>query len=147
VAISRDGVGFEARPDVLGRTYMRVFEHDGYRYAMSIPGCFYRSKDRLTGFEEGPLLFNPDMRHSALLKRRKTLYVFWTQVGHAPERILLSAIDISGEWTTWSETADWRARVGATPSSGVYFSTTVFHQCDPSGIAPATPTRRSSGPK
>jgi hypothetical protein len=104
VAVSRDGVRFEARPELLGRTYMRVFPLDGDTYAMSMPGRFYRSKDGLTAFEEGPLLFNRDMRHAALLKRGDTLHVFWTQVGHAPERILLSTIDILGEWTTWSET-------------------------------------------
>jgi hypothetical protein len=83
---------------------MRVFQHDDYQYAMSMPGRFYRSEDGLTGFEEGPLLFNADMRHFGLLKLGSTLHVFWTQVGHAPERILLSSIDVSGEWTTWSET-------------------------------------------
>ena len=36
------------------------------------------------------------MRHAALLKRENTLFVFWTQVGYAPETILLSAIDVSG---------------------------------------------------
>jgi hypothetical protein len=104
VALSRDGIRFEARPELLGRTYMRAFQHDGYTYAMSMPGQFYRSRDGLNVFEEGPLLFNSDMRHAALLKRGNTLFVFWTQVGHAPERILLSTIDISGEWTTWTET-------------------------------------------
>jgi hypothetical protein len=69
-----------------------------------MPGQFYRSKDGLSGFEQGPLLFNPDMRHSALLKRGDTLFVFWTQVGATPESILLSTIDISGDWMAWSET-------------------------------------------
>ena len=44
------------------------------------------------------------MRHAALLKRGETLFVFWTQVGHVPERILLSTIDISGDWANWFET-------------------------------------------
>lgn len=101
VAISRDGVRFEALPQLLGRTYMRAFRHEGMVYAMSMPGQFYRSADGLNDFEEGPLLFNPDMRHAALLKRDNTLYVFWTQVGHTPERILLSTIDVSGDWEDW----------------------------------------------
>ena len=50
------------------------------------------------------MLFNPDMRHCALLKRGDLLHVFWTQVGHAPERILLSTIDLSGPWDGWKET-------------------------------------------
>ena len=88
-------------PEILGKTYMRVFEHAGMTYAMAMPGQFYRSVDGLTGFEEGPLLFNPDMRHAAMLKRGDTLYVFWTQVGQVPERILLSTIDLSGDWMSW----------------------------------------------
>ena len=103
VATSTDGIRFEARPEVLGRTYLRAFGHDGMTYAMAMPGQFYRSADGFTAFEEGPLLFNPDMRHAALLPRGDTLYVFWTQVGQVPERILLSTIDISGDWTTWRE--------------------------------------------
>ena len=71
---------------------------------MSMPGQFYRSRDPLGGFEEGPLLFNPDMRHAALLKRGDTLLVFWTEVGEAPERIKLSRIDLAGDWMSWRET-------------------------------------------
>ena len=104
VATSPDGIHFETRPERLGRTYMRVFGHDGYTYALSMPGQFYRSRDPLGGFEQGPLLFNPDMRHLALLKRDDTLYVFWTQVGEAPEHIKLSTIDLAGDWMTWKET-------------------------------------------
>ena len=104
VALSSDGIHFETRPETLGRTYMRAFEHDGYTYIMSMPGQFYRSRDPFGGFEEGARLFNADMRHSALLKRGETLFVFWTQKGHVPEHIMLSTIDLSGDWTTWSET-------------------------------------------
>ncbi len=82
---------------------MRAFERDGWTYALAMPGQLYRSRDPLSGFEEGPRLFNPEMRHSALLVRGETLHVFWTQVGHAPERIQLSTIDISGDWSGWRE--------------------------------------------
>lgn len=103
VATSRDGIHFEARPEILGRSYMRVFRHGGMTYGMAMPGRFYRSRDGLTGFEEGPLLFNADMRHAALLKQGQTLYVFWTRAGDAPERILLSTVDLAGDWTRWKE--------------------------------------------
>ena len=104
VATSPDGLSFEAQPQVLGRTYMRVFEHDGDTYAMSMPGQFYRSSDPLDDFETGPLLFNRNMRHAGLLKREGTLFVFWTQVGDAPERVYLSRLDLSGDWMSWVET-------------------------------------------
>jgi len=104
VALSKDGIHFQARPEKLGRSYLRTFEHAGMTYGIAMPGQVYRSPDGLGGFEEGPLLFNPEMRHCALLKRGDLLYVFWTQVGHAPERILLSTIDLSKPWMDWKET-------------------------------------------
>jgi hypothetical protein len=104
VATSRDGIHFEAGPELLDRNYWRAFSHGDYTYALAMPGQIYRSREPLTRFEAGPLLFNPDMRHSALLKRDDTLHVFWTQVGHAPERILLSTIDLSVDWENWQET-------------------------------------------
>ncbi len=104
VATSRDGIHFEARPELLGRSYWRAFTHDGYTYALAMPGQLYRSRNPLSGFETGPSLFNPNMRHAALLKKEDALHVFWTQVGHTPEHILLSTIDLSGDWKSWRET-------------------------------------------
>jgi hypothetical protein len=69
-----------------------------------MPGYFYRSRSGVDEFEAGPRLFNDNMRHSALLIRGQTLYVFWTQVGHAPERILLSTINMQEDWHTWQAT-------------------------------------------
>ena len=103
VAVSEDGIDFRACPQVLGRTYLRAFRHEGCTYGIAMPGQVYRSQSGLSGFEEGPMLFNPFMRHCALLKRGDRLFVFWTQVGHAPERILLSTIDLSAPWTEWTE--------------------------------------------
>ena len=101
VATSRDGIDFEAHEEILGRTYLRIFRYRGTIYALAMPGQFYRSRDPLGGFESGPLLFNKDMRHAAVLVRGDELFVFWTQVGHAPERILLSTIDLDGDWQDW----------------------------------------------
>ncbi|MEL0105780.1 MAG: hypothetical protein VW802_02410 [Rhodospirillaceae bacterium] len=105
VAVSQDGINFSAKSEILGRTYFRVFEYEGYLYALAMPGQFYRSRNRYTNFEMGPLLFNQDMRHSALFVRDGELQVFWTQVGLAPETIMLSTIDLSGDWMSWKETA------------------------------------------
>ena len=101
VALSDDGLQFTAMPEVLGRSYFRVFHYHGATYAMAMPGQLYRSEDGLTGFEKGPLLFNPDMRHAALLIQGTQLYVFWTQVGEVPERILCSSIDLTPDWSVW----------------------------------------------
>lgn len=103
VAVSSDGISFRARPEILGKTYMRAFQHRGIRYAMAMPGQFYRTTDGLSNFAVGPRLFNSNMRHAALLVRGDTLYVFWTQVGDVPERILLSTIDLSADWFGWEQ--------------------------------------------
>lgn len=106
VATSKDGIEFFAMEENLGRTYMRAFEHADMTYILAMPGQFYRSADGFTDFEEGPRLFVPTMRHSAVMKRGDHLYVFWTRVGDTPESILLSTIDISGDWTEWEESEE-----------------------------------------
>ena len=103
VAVSRNGIDFTARPEVIGRSYMRIFRHDGMTYALTMPGTLSRSADGLSSFETGPSLFNPNMRHAAVLKRDDVLWVFWTQVGDAPERILLSRIALDGDWNDWRD--------------------------------------------
>lgn len=103
LAVSKDGIHFEGRREILGRPYFRVVKHGNFYYALSMPGYMFRSKDGISNFEPGPRFFNDDMRHSALLVRNNTLYVFWTQAGHAPERILVSTIKMEGDWSTWQE--------------------------------------------
>lgn len=103
-AVSTDGIHFVGREENLGLPYFRVLPLDEYYYALAMPGQWYRSRDGLTGFVAGPRLFNPDMRHAALLRRDDTLHVFWTQVGEAPERILMSTIDLTVDWLQWRDT-------------------------------------------
>ena len=103
VAVSENGIDFTVRPEVIGKSYMRIFHHDGMAYALTMPGTLSRSADGLSGFEQGPTLFNPDMRHAALLQRDGALWVFWTRVGDAPESILLSRIALDGDWRTWRD--------------------------------------------
>ncbi len=84
-ATSSDGRHFEARSEVLGNSYFRVFKWGDHTYALGMPGIFYRSETLLAGFERGPQLFSEDMRHSAVTVRRDTLFVFYTDVGDNPE--------------------------------------------------------------
>jgi hypothetical protein len=102
-ATSPNGIDFRARPEVLGPPYLRAFRYDEWIYGLTMPGQFLRSRDGLTGFEAGPSLFGPDMRHAAVLVRDDVLHVFWTRVGDAPERILRSTIRLDGEWMDWTE--------------------------------------------
>ena len=103
VATSRDGIAFEARPETLARSYLRVFRYRGSTYGMAMPGQLYRSDDNGANFEEGPRIFNADMRHFGLWVNDDVLHVFWTQVGHTPERILASTIDMSRPFESWAE--------------------------------------------
>ena len=103
VAVSRDGIAFEARREVLGNSYFRVFRHREWHYALVMPGELRRSRDGLTGFEPGPVLFCPEMRHAAVRCSGEALDVFWSRVGDAPERILHSRVRLDGEWTGWRE--------------------------------------------
>ena len=103
VAVSNDGLRFEAIDEILAPPYLRMFPYRDAWYGLAMPGSFWRSEDGLSAFEPGPYLFEPDMRHSALWLRGNTLWVFWTRVGDAPECILLSTIDLTPEWGQWKE--------------------------------------------
>ena len=141
LALSRDGVNFEGSPEVLGRPYFRVIEHGDYHYALSMPGYMYRSQDGLSDFQEGPRFFNDNMRHNALLIRDNTLHVFWTQAGHAPERIFLTKIDMNGDWMQWQESVavevlrpetEWEgAELGIAPSRRGHVDERVNQLRDP----------------
>ena len=106
VATSKNGIDFTAREENLGRSYFRTFKYEDMTYALAMPGQFYRSKDGFTNFEEGPRLFGPNMRRSAVIVRDNFLYVFWTRVGDAPESILLSTIDLRSDWMNWKESEE-----------------------------------------
>ena len=103
VAQSSDGIHFEASEPIVTSSYLRVFNHDNRWYGLAMPGIFYRSRDGFTDFEQSEVrLFPNTMRHNALLKRDNTLYIFWTRVGDTPEHVLLSKIDIGGDWSSWA---------------------------------------------
>jgi hypothetical protein len=105
VALSRDGLSFAARSELLGRPYFRVIRWRDWWLALGMPGVFYRSRDGMTGFEEGPTLFGSDQRHTALMLDGDTLSVFYTNAGDCPERILLSTIELDDDWHTWRPTS------------------------------------------
>lgn len=103
VALSPDGIHFESRAEVLSPSYLRMFAYAGSWYGIAMPGGLFRSASGIDDFEQGPTLFDSDMRHAGVWLRGDTLWVFWTRVGDAPERILLSTIDLREDWTRWRE--------------------------------------------
>lgn len=101
VALSRDGLRFEAQPEILGKPYMRAFQWDGWYHALGMPGVLYRSRDGLTGFEEGPTLFASTQRHTALKLDGDVLSVFYSSAGDCPESVMCSTIKLAGDWREW----------------------------------------------
>jgi hypothetical protein len=105
-AVSSDGLTFEPRPAITQTSYLRVFPHAGSLYGMSRLGLLLRSTDPVARFETGPNPFRDGpyanrVRHVAVLRRGTTLLVFFTAIGDAPERIMMTSIDTAGEWTAW----------------------------------------------
>lgn len=106
VAESADGIHFEVRPAITRQSYLRVFQHDGYVYGMARLGRLSRTRDPLAAFELGPSPFREGpyanrVRHVGLMRRGTRLHVFFTAIGDAPERVLMSTIDLDADWTTW----------------------------------------------
>ncbi|MEZ4862924.1 MAG: hypothetical protein R3C14_16520 [Caldilineaceae bacterium] len=105
VATSRDGIHFTSGTEVLGSSYFRVFRWRDTIYALGMPGIFYRSHDGFHNFEQGPILFTKDMRHSALFLQGDRLYVFYSNAGDCPEHILVAEIGLTDDWTQWTASA------------------------------------------
>ncbi len=104
---SQDGIHFISENIKLGDSYFRVFKWNNYYYAIARLGEIYRSKDGITNFEKGGNPFlkiqNPSMvRHSAVLLRDSSLYVFYSRLGDMPERILMSKIPLIDDWNSWT---------------------------------------------
>lgn len=105
LAVSRDGLHFTPHPAILGPAYFRVFHWNGYTYAIARAGVFLRSRGGITPFEQGPTLFNEDpnlvLRHAAVDVEGNRLSVFYTRIGDSPERVLVSYINLTPNWSEW----------------------------------------------
>ena len=101
LALSSDGLEFEAGEDILATSYLRLFKQDDWFYALTMPAQLYRSRDGLGTFEQGPRLTAEPIRHHALLRHQGQWLLFWTRVGDQPERILVSAIKTDSDWRSW----------------------------------------------
>jgi len=127
VAVSEDGLTFGDGivPVILGNFYFRVFQFRGELYAISNEGEMHQALDpgdpwsAPPGFDHAHDLWihrldNPFqqvlddaftglvLRHSALHRIGRTLYVFHTRKFDAPERILVSTIDLrDGDFGSW----------------------------------------------
>jgi len=106
VATSANGLDWEVKEELLGPSYFRVFAHGGVCYAVVMPGLLFRSEDGRSRFKKVTDLFNePRQRHTAVLKRGDTLFIFWTRAGDAPESIYVSRMALRGSCETWKPEA------------------------------------------
>jgi hypothetical protein len=101
VSLSADGLKFDARPELLGNPYMRMFKWNQEYFGLAMPGLFYRSVDGISDFEQGPTLFTPNIRHTAVIVNENLMHVYFTAIGDNPERILLSTVRLSNDWFEW----------------------------------------------
>ncbi|HEY3673356.1 MAG TPA: hypothetical protein VGN51_20645 [Acidimicrobiia bacterium] len=121
VATSSDGIDFTSTGEILGNPYWRAFRHDGWWYAMVQHGRLYRSRDGLTAFEAGPSPFpgrtlrskvarrvrrrgpryTTPSRHVAVDATDDGLWVYFTDIGDAPERIRRSFCPTPADWAKW----------------------------------------------
>lgn len=106
-AVSSDGVRFTGQPAITKESYLRVFQRDGALYGMSRLGVLIRAPNPAASFEVGPNAFRDTIygsnrvRHVALVPRGNRLHVFFTAIGDAPERMLMSTIDMTKPWGEW----------------------------------------------
>jgi hypothetical protein len=144
-AVSTDGLNFVTQPGITMRTsYLRLFRWRDTWYGMGRLGVLARADDLLARFEAGPNPFDGGpwagrVRHVAPVVRGNTLYVFFSAIGDAPERILLSTIALTSDWRIWRAT---------TPVSGPVevLRPTAAYEC--TGI-PITPSKagEAEGPE
>jgi hypothetical protein len=105
-ATSSDGLHFSAQPAITKESYLRVFEYDGKFFGMARLGKLLRATDPLAQFENGPDPFRDTpyanrVRHVALTLRGSRLYVLFTAIGDAPERLFVSTIELTPDWNAW----------------------------------------------
>jgi hypothetical protein len=106
-AVSGDGLNFSTRPRIVAETsYLRLFRWRDLWYSMGRLGVLGRAHDLLARFEAGPNPFDGGgwtgrVRHVAPVVRGDTLYVFFSGIGDAPERILLSTVALTSDWRMW----------------------------------------------
>jgi len=105
LAVSKDGLHFAAGTEPLGPAYFRVFRRGDYYYTIVRGGAVLRSRDPRAPFEEGPVLVPADsgriLRHAAVELRDNLLRIYYSRIGDAPERILVSEVRLTSDWSRW----------------------------------------------
>jgi hypothetical protein len=111
VAASTDGINFTLENSgPIGAPYFRVFAFDGFYYAVAAQAQLHRSSDGIHWETNKNVHFAGKAvdriigaypRHMAVQLDGRTLTVFYTRIGDAPERIMASTITLTGNWLSW----------------------------------------------
>jgi hypothetical protein len=108
VAESSDGIEFAlVSSENIAKYYLRVFQWDGKYYGLqkgwdTAAAELGESPDGVARFELVKTLSGGSIRHIAVVLEGSTLLVFFSRIGDAPERILLSTIQLdSGPPSSW----------------------------------------------
>lgn len=105
LATSNDGLHFTTGKQIIADFYFRRFRWKGTWYGVAKSGNeggqLLRSDDPAARFEVRKKLLLPGMRHAAVLLRGDTLLVFYSRGGDRPERVLLSTVTLTDDWTEW----------------------------------------------
>lgn len=97
-ASSVDGLAFSAEEPLLCRTYLRVVPYKHAYLGILMPGIVFKMSHLRGPFEDGKQVFPNDARHHALLRNNDRLFIFWSEVGEAPEHIKVSVLDLGDEY-------------------------------------------------
>ena len=131
VAVSRDGRTFTDLGTIVGPAYLRVFRHGGAWYGLNHSGVLGRARKLGAPFEPVATIIGPDiaaavdpalrgepgappqaerpttgdarygLRHVGLDLYGDQLFVYFSCVGHRPERILCTIVPLAGPPETW----------------------------------------------
>lgn len=129
VAVSSDGLNFSPVDVIVGPAYLRVFRHDQHWFALNHSGELRVSDDPLAPFKPIATIIGPEvaaavdpqklgepgaptdrpangadrysLRHIGLDVTGDWLMIYFSCVGHRPERILCTAVEMKGPPASW----------------------------------------------
>jgi hypothetical protein len=110
VAFSADGLKFEPRPGAIAGPYLRVVPRDGAYLAIDDTGQLLRSADGIEAFKPVSQAVKQvatdarqkaSFRHGGVQLDGDVLSVYFTRVGDAPERILLTRLKLTKDAAEW----------------------------------------------
>ncbi len=98
VATSKNGIDYKIKnKDPIAPFYFRIFKYKNFFYGLTKGGDLFKSKNKFSKFKFIKNIFNKysdkyhnkkgSVRHLCVKIKKKYLEVFYTKIGHRPERI------------------------------------------------------------